>query len=289
VIYLLTINYYSSDLIKRLLDSIKQTKCDNFKFIIVNNSPEDKDVNKLTNYAYVHILEAKNNLGFGGGSNLGLTWIYEQNPSALVWLINPDAYFAEDYLPSAQLFFLEYPEISILGTEVDDPSGNIWFASGEFIKKNGNILTIKTSLNYEKKAYFLADWVTGCSMLINFKKFNQCPNFDPDYFLYYEDVDFCQRYSKSGYLVAVTNKIKVIHQASSVTLKYGYLKLIHNIYSYLLTLEKHTNMIILIIRLLRINLVSFILLFWKPKIAVAKLTGIMMYYQRLIKLLIGLK
>lgn len=281
-IYLLTVNYYAIPLIARLINSIPEEK-NNYQIVIVNNSPDDDQI-KTIEGDNVYILESQSNLGFGKACNLGLNWIYKQNSRAIVWLVNPDAYLLPDCLNKAEQFFLNYPEISILGTEVYEPQGKIWFGWGKFVKERGEIVVVEESLDYQGKPYLLAQWVTGCSLLINLAKFQECPCFDPDYFLYYEDFDFCQRYAKQGHLIAITNQIKIIHEPSSITLKYGYLRLIHNIYSYLLSLEKHTNKFMLWGRFIRMIFMSLIILPVKPQFALAKLEGILMYCQRLINL-----
>ena len=43
----------------------------------------------------------------------------------------------------------------------------------------------------EQKSLIKVDWVTGCSMLINLKKFNNKNIFDKNYFLYFEELDLC--------------------------------------------------------------------------------------------------
>lgn len=282
VIYFLIVNYYSIPLIIRLLESMNIQSCNYPAVVIVNNSSDDDKIIQLNKYD-VEIIESKNNLGFGKACNLGLNWIYQQNPQAIVWLINPDAYLMPNALSQAKQFLRKYPEISILGTEVYEPSGKIWFGAGEFFPHNGKIFVIEEPLDYQNKPYLPAKWVTGCSLLINMKNFYLCPFFDDDYFLYYEDFEFCQRYAKEGHLVAITNQIRVIHQPSSITLRYGYLQLIHNIYSYLLSLEKHGNKSVLISRFIRMIIMTLLVLPFKPKFAIAKLKGILMYTKKLIK------
>lgn len=123
------------------------------------------------------------------------------------------------------------------------------------------------------------DWVTGCSILINFKNFKSCPEFDQDYFLYYEDFDFCRRYAKQGHKIAITQKISVVHKPSSITNKNPDLKLEHSIYSYLLSLEKHTSRLVLIYRLIRITITALISLPINHKIGGIKLKAIWKYSQ----------
>ena len=114
-------------------------------------------------------------------------------------------------------------------------------------------------------------------MLIALKNFTDIPQFDPDYFLYYEDFDFCQRYQKKGHIIALTPQIRVIHQPSSITSRHLDLKIKHSIYSYLLSLEKHSNTRVLWYRLLRILLTSLITLPLQGKISLSKLQGIWLF------------
>ncbi len=119
-------------------------------------------------------------------------------------------------------------------------------------------------------------------MLINLKTFHNPPKFDEDYFLYYEDFDFCRRYAKQGHKIAINQQIKVVHQPSSITNKNPELKLHHSLYSYLLSLEKHTNKLVLIYRLIRITTVALLSVSVNYKIAIIKLKVILQYSQRLL-------
>jgi GT2 family glycosyltransferase len=278
-IYLLTVNYYSSKLIARLIHSLPRDTSLNYELIIVNNSVHDEAIANLAR-ENIQLINAPENLGFGQACNLGLNWLYSSYPNTLVWLINPDAYLLENSLQQAQEFFSSYPEVAIAGTEIYEPEGNIWFGYGEFNRSSGTITVAKQSATYNNQPYLTAVWVTGCSTLINFKHFPCCPQFDPDYFLYYEDFDFSRRYSEQGYLVVITNQIKIIHEPSSITLRYGHLRLTHNIYSYLLSLEKHSSFIILWSRFIRMVIMALLLIPIKPKFALAKLQGIKLFLQK---------
>ncbi|WP_228061633.1 glycosyltransferase [[Phormidium] sp. LEGE 05292] len=275
----MAINYYSSQLIAKLINSIYPNQVIDYKIIIVNNSPEDKSIQDLKTDKVV-ILESGENLGFGKACNLGLNWIYQQNQKAIVWLINPDAYLLPKALEKVPALFQNHPELSILGTIIYTTSGDTWFASGEFIPKNGAIITKTIDFQNSQIPYLKTDWVSGCSLLINLQKFSICPQFDPEYFLYYEDFDFCQRYAKQGHLIAITNQIGVVHQPSAITGKNAVLKFQHSTYSYLLTLERYTNKIVLLLRFVRLLLNAIYLLPFNPKVALGKFAGISLYLRR---------
>ncbi|MFB2834734.1 glycosyltransferase [Floridanema evergladense] len=315
MIYLLAINYYSSQLIAKLINSISPNQIVDYQIIIVNNSPDQQSIYDLKTDKVV-ILESGENLGFGRACNLGLNWIYQQNQKAIVWLINPDAYLLPEALEKVPALFQNHPEISILGTIIYTTTGEIWFAGGEFIPQNGAIIPktqilhswrwnlpnprsqvqpeneewrlclllqdlTKTIDNQNSNIpYLKTDWVSGCSLLINLKNFPICPQFDPEYFLYYEDFDFCQRYAKQGHLISITNQIGVVHQPSAITGKNAFLKFKHSTYSYLLTLERYTNKIVLLLRFVRLLLNAIYLLPFNRKVALGKFAGISLYLRR---------
>ncbi|MGJ5674461.1 MAG: glycosyltransferase [Nostochopsis sp.] len=275
MIYFLTVNYYSTHLIAKLIGSLPNHKNLDFKVVIINNSPNDDSIDNLKD-DYVIILNAVKNLGFGNACNLGLEFIYTEDSQAIVWIINPDAYFQENHLEKLQLFFKSHPEISILGTIIHTPADEVWFAGGYFNAKTGEIST--RNLFTEKNRDFVkCDWITGCSFIINFCNFGECPLFDPAYFLYYEDFDFCQRYAQQGHLIAVTQQFGVIHQPSSITNKYVFRKMTNSTYGYLLSLERYTNKLVFSLRLNRLIFNALVLMFIKPQIGLGKIYGVFLY------------
>ncbi|MDY7022128.1 MAG: glycosyltransferase family 2 protein [Cyanobacteriota bacterium] len=286
MIYWITVNYYSTSLIERLINSIPIQSEIDYRVIIVNNSPDDSSIyaikDQYRDSKSILILDSPDNIGFGRACNSGLNWVYQHNPQCLVWLINPDAYLIENSLKQVVEFFQNYPEISILGTLVDEPEGNPGFRGGKFNAKTGEIITEDyiTEISQANLPYIPMQWVSGCSLLINLKKFLDCPQFDPDYFLYYEDFDFCMRYGKQGHQIVLSSEIRVFHQASAITSQNQPLKIQQSIYSYLLSLEKHTHFTVLGYRLLRISLVSILSLLHSPQTSLHKLRGVWLYCQR---------
>ena len=278
MIYFLTVNYYSTNLVTKLISSIQANRDIPHKTVIINNSPDDGSIHLLKTES-VFILEAGINLGYGSACNLGLNWIYTQDPQAIVWIVNPDAYLLKTSVEKVSLFFEAYPELSIVGTIVYTPSAKVWFAGGCFIGKTGTILA-QDLLTNSDTAYISCDWVSGCSLLINLRNFRDCPKFDPAYFLYYEDFDFCRRYASLGHLIVVTKQLSVIHQPSAITNKNMFSKIKYSTYSYLLTIEKYTNNLILLLRLTRLISYALILLLVKPKVAFGKLYGVLLYLRR---------
>jgi len=281
MLYFVTVNYHSSELVAKLLSSIQAQEISNYKLIIVNNSPIDRNITQLAS-AWVEMIDSPENIGFGRACNLALESIWRHSQEAVVWLINPDAELAEGSIETLTDIFRTNPEISILGTTVCEPDRKLCFCGGKFEPRTGLIAEIKTEVNDRStisNAPKTTDWVSGCSLILNFKQFRALPYFDRAYFLYYEDFDFCRRYAKQGHHIYISDRIQVIHQTSSIASRNLDLKIKYEISSYLLSLERHTSFLVLMFRSLRITLVAIMQLFVKPKLAICKLQGIWIYLQ----------
>lgn len=246
--------------------------------VIVNNSPDDVLLHQLES-STVKILEAHKNVGFGCGCNLALRWIHERAPDALVWIINPDAYLLKDPRSTLHHFFQDHPHLSILGTVIKTFDGDIWFAGGRLNAETGSI-SVDHKIKHLEHPYWSSDWVSGCSLILNLKLFSECPRFNPNYFLYYEDVEFCRRYASVGHLIAITQDISIFHEPSSITNRNLFLKIRHSTYSYLLTLETFASRKAFVIRFIRLLLNAFYLIFIQPKAALGKFWGTILYVKQ---------
>lgn len=242
MIYFLTVNYYSKALITDLLASIASSITSPYEVLIVNNSPHEKEIHQLKS-GRVNILESGENIGFGAACNLGIEQIFHMNSNALVWLINPDATLDKDADQYIQSCFDSHPSIAILGTQIRDHTGALWFPSGKFNPWTGyiNHAKIPGECIDEQSEICPSDWVSGCSMIINLAQFSKCPAFDPSYFLYCEDADFCIRYARQGYRVAVTRKTLVMHKVSAIIGKNKKFLFHHYTFSRLLFLNRHAT------------------------------------------------
>ncbi|MDB9315497.1 glycosyltransferase family 2 protein [Spirulina sp. CS-785/01] len=277
MLYLLTVNYNCAELIERCLNSLSVYPTLNYQIIIVNNSPEDSLIQHLK-HPNLTILNAETNLGFGQGCNLGINWIYQQDTQAIIWLINPDTFFLPQTLEKLDHLLPKLSHISILGTHIKTDTDKNWFGGGQFIPSRGAIVERNLCENAPQQDYIPCDWVSGCSVLLNLAQFPNCPYFDPAYFLYYEDFDFCYRYAKQGHTIAITPQISLIHTPSSTTNRNPTQKLKHSTYSYLLTLRRYAPFWVFLLRFLRVLVYGLVLLWIKPKIGLGKLQGIQLYW-----------
>jgi hypothetical protein len=63
------------------------------------------------------------------------------------------------------------------------------------------------------------DFVTGCVMLVKKSLIDVIGTFDEQYFIYLDDVDFCMRASKAGFVTVYVPSSKIWHKVSAT---FGY-------------------------------------------------------------------
>lgn len=284
LIYFLTVNYYCATLVSRLLESISAAADCPYHLVIVNNSVCERQ-SMLLPTEHATVLDSPDNVGFGRGCNLGLEWIFSRDADALVWLINPDARLLDPIsLADVHTFIRKQHSLAILGTAVVTDTGEQWFGGGCFNSASGTISSQVKDADCElamaQDGVQACDWVSGCSMLIDMACFDRYPRFDPAFFLYYEDFDFCQRYQSQGYTVAITHRFSAIHTPSSVTNRNQFDKLNHSTFSYLLVLSRYTSPGVRLWRFLRLFCMAIALLPLKPAAAFGKLYGVARYLSK---------
>jgi len=276
MIYFLTVNYFSTNFIFKLIPSILQQHFES-KIIVINNSPEDEDLIHLVNqYSQIEVICSPSNIGFGSACNLGITHVYQIDPKALIWLINPDAVLKTIAIATILNYFKEDAEIAILGTNIEDSNGNPWFELGRFNPWLGSVThRAYNHLQIDGFTKIPSRWVSGCSMVLNLSQFDHCPQFDPFYFLYYEDVDLCEKYFRNNYKIVVTSMALVIHSVSSITSQNPSTKLKVEMMSKLYFLDKYGKFSAIWFNIIRYLVIIAIELCFNQKRAFVRWEGLL--------------
>ena len=160
----------------------------------------------------IRIIRNEKPLGFGANHNQA----FAMSSGKFFCVLNPDIRLSMDPF-GPLLSLLEQEDIGLVAPAVTNVRGEFEDSARCFPTPRGILL--KTLKLPEEPDYLLADipispdWTAGMFMLLPRSVYAQLGGFDVSYFLYYEDVDFCARIRLSGYRVAVTPVVRVIHNA----------------------------------------------------------------------------
>lgn len=207
-IFVVILTFNNEKTIQKLLDSCLPLKS-KLEFIVVDNHSSDLTLKKIEKYKWVEIIKNKSNLGFSVGNNIGIKKALQQKADA-VFLLNPDTVLKKDFVfnfSKTIKLFLDSNTLGIIGPKIADAKGMIWSMGGVLDKKRYSSILLKT-----KKENL--DYISATAMLVKTDVFKKIGFLSDEYFLYYEDVDFCQKAIKAGFELEIDSSISVIHDES---------------------------------------------------------------------------
>ena len=242
-------NWNGKDDVLECLYSVRKQQYpkDKLEIIIIDNGSTDgsqKEIKlviaKMQKEKWIHLelIENKINLGSSIARNQGIRASYEK--SKYVWMLDNDIVAAPNALKELVELGEKYRGIGILG------SVNYYYNNPEEINYLGSMLNWKTWLFrdiYEKElansnAYFV-DCVATSSLLIKKEIINEIGMLDPEYFCYFNDVDWCLRVKKSGYKICFLRNSKIWHKVSHSTNKIPGFKMYYTIRNMIKLIKKN--------------------------------------------------
>jgi GT2 family glycosyltransferase len=193
-----------------------------FSTVIVDNGSTDdtvalaRSLHSPTAFPAVQIIENRANLGFAGGNNAAL----RQVESPFVVLLNPDVELAPNWLSELIAPMLADPGIGIAGCKIYEPDGLTLQHAGGYIMKpqalSGHYGLGERDVGQHNDIRDV-EYVMGAAMAIRREVIQTVGLLDEGFFLYYEDVDYCERARKAGYRVAYIPGAHLLHNESSTT------------------------------------------------------------------------
>jgi N-acetylglucosaminyl-diphospho-decaprenol L-rhamnosyltransferase len=206
--------------------------------IVVDNGSNDDSVDFLQKLipSGVRLVTRNMNGGFGAGVNEGLREAYSFG-AKYAWLLNNDAIPEPDCLEKLILVAENDSKIGVVGARIIDLSGSVPDHAGTIMNSTHFTCTYSTSSEEMNSARF--SWVTGACMLLNVSVLREIGEFDPRFFMYWEDADLSCRLKNAGYSIGVADEAVVIHQAGSSSNEIQLRRHEWHIHSQSLWVEKH--------------------------------------------------
>ncbi|MBC7761470.1 MAG: glycosyltransferase family 2 protein [Candidatus Saccharibacteria bacterium] len=225
----MTVAFRSDEVLPGLLHSIGNATTGSPQVYIVNNSLEEPELaSRLPADVAATVIEPTENLGYGGGMNLGVA---SSEASDWVLLANPDLAFGEKAIDRLVEVGESSSEIGIVGPLVYTPTGEIYPSAR-------NLPSLRTGIGHAvfariwrtnpwTRSYLQdlevtphqhdAGWLSGSCLLVRRDVFESVGGFDEKYFMYFEDVDLCARVSQMGYRVVYAPSAIVTHEGGHST------------------------------------------------------------------------
>ena len=209
-------NFNGKKYLQPCLDELLHQDYPSFEIILVDNGSSDGSVAWIKeNYPQIRLIALKENTGFCGGVNAGIS----ASQAEYVLLLNNDTIvlpgfiraLAETIQSSPHIFSCQAKMLQIQDSSKIDDAGNYYCALGwAFADGKG-----KPEKNYSRKKEIFA----SCAGAAIYRKkiLEEIGLFDEEHFAYLEDVDISYRAKLYGYKNVFCPDAKVLHVGSGTS------------------------------------------------------------------------
>jgi len=222
LVYVVVLNWNRKDDTIECIDSLTGMSYPNFRTVAVDNGSSDGSVEALkARFPTLELIENDENLGYAAGNNVGIRFALQQGADYFL-ILNNDTVVDQHLLtrlieggeanPQAGMFapkiysYWDRSKIASAG------SRKRWFPPGRV-----SIIGLgkKDSIAYDREREI--EYASGCAVLVKRKVIEDVGMFDPTYFVYWEDYDFCKRVRERGYKILYVPTAKMWHKVSAST------------------------------------------------------------------------
>jgi GT2 family glycosyltransferase len=214
------LNWNGTDDTIECLDSLSRLSYANrFVIVVDNGSRQPCTAAVMERRPDVEVMESGENLGFTGGSNIGIRRALDRG-AGYVWLLNNDTLVEPDALTALVEAAEAHQRFGIVGSK-------IYFAGGERIIdhagcawdpsrcRTGHIGLGEVDVGQYDELTSV-DFVDGCSMLARKTVIEEIGLLDDRFFAYLEDLDWCTRARQAGWDIAYVPGSVIHHKGGSV-------------------------------------------------------------------------
>jgi GT2 family glycosyltransferase len=210
--YIIIVTYNGEQWIRKSLDS-----CIGINVIVVDNNSTDQTLKIIeTEYPKVILLKQKKNLGFGRANNLGISHAL-QNDCDYVFLLNQDAYLEKDAIDRIIAVHKNNLEYGILSPVHLNGAGNKLDKNfSSYLRYDANNFIFRDAFKNKLNEVYQITFVNAAAWLLPKETLQKIGGFDPIFFHYGEDDNYCQRAIYHDLKIGVVPKAFVKHDRENV-------------------------------------------------------------------------
>lgn len=210
------VNYRTPDETLRALASLRQSARALDDVLVVDNASGDGSIDRLRAFAPgATVLASSSNLGFSGGSNLGIREALARGAD-MVLLVNSDAVLPPDCAGRLESVLAAWPGAGVAAPVLvsrEDPD-HVLAAGVRFSPATGRMRLVACGAPHRPRPTTEVDAVTGCVMLIAREVLERVGLLDEAYFFSFEDLDFCLRARRAGFACLCVGDAVALHDGS---------------------------------------------------------------------------
>lgn len=192
----------------------------NLEIIVIDNASSDGSAEEIKRrFKLVKLWKNKINEGFAEANNIG----YKHSSGKYLLLLNNDTEIKDKEFIQKIVSGIEKDEkIGVLQPKIILSGSGKLQAGGAFLTFTGFLYHFGFGQNpndplFNRKMFIYS--ANGSCMLIRRELIEKIGLFDPDFFVYFEETDFCHRVSLAGYKILYFPETSIFHKGSKSTLR----------------------------------------------------------------------
>jgi GT2 family glycosyltransferase len=217
-----TVTYNSAHVLDGFLSSILAQSHHNFILYVIDNASLDDTLERLARYddRRIILIANRENAGVAKGNNQGICAALEAGCESVL-LINNDTEFGDDLFLRLCTGLRDHQcAMAVPKIMYFEETNHIWCAGGYFDRLKG-YLGVHSGQDEVDRGQFdqvrRVEYSPTCCMLIRKEVFERIGLMDEQYFVYFDDADFCLRARNNGIALVYLPKAKLWHKVSSLT------------------------------------------------------------------------
>lgn len=220
LVSLITVNYNQIGVTCELFDSLRAIDYPNLEIILVDNgSKVDETPVIATKYPEVKIIISEENLGFAGGNNLAV----EEAKGEYLFFINNDTEIPNGTIPKLLAAFDKIPNLGMISPKllywpkqkgVNEIIQYVGATPVSNVTARNKILGEMEPDNNQYTELKETAYAHGAAMMVPRKVINEVGMMFEDFFLYYEELDWCEQIKRAGYKIYIEPNVHVYHKES---------------------------------------------------------------------------
>jgi len=228
------VSYNTAELLRGCLrlviDSLEyapEAIADGYEIIVVDNASSDGSAAMVqAEFPQVQLIQNDANAGFAAANNQAI----RQSSGRYLLLLNPDTVVFRDTIPKLMAFLDSHPEVGMVTGMLLNPDGsfqhgsfrfpNLWMSFFDFFPFNHRLIASRLNGRYPPSAYrspFEIDHPLGACMMVRREVVEQVGPLSEEFFMYCEEIDWCLRIKKVGWLIYCQPEAKIVHFVAQST------------------------------------------------------------------------
>ncbi|PIZ98648.1 MAG: hypothetical protein COX77_03925 [Candidatus Komeilibacteria bacterium CG_4_10_14_0_2_um_filter_37_10] len=220
---IIILNYNTPKLVKYLLTNFFDLKKNfSYEVIVINNGEKTKFLEEIRAFRNSIKVREIPNHGYAAGNNTGM----RAASGEYVMIMNPDLYWHDGEIEKMIDYLDQHTEVGILGPKLIYPSQEVQYSCLRypdwhlpFYRRSKLSQTTRAQKwldhyllkDYNHQTARAVDWLFGACLLVRQRAIAQVGLLDEQYFMYFEDLDWCRRFNNASWQVHYLPTAQVIH------------------------------------------------------------------------------